>query len=303
MLRPCFSQTFIESLAPSWTTPAGLFEGRAGKGRKMESTVMPKSTEADDVLAARADERLAHAYDQIALADAQLARLTEQLTRMEQDSVHNPIPVMMARRPSRGRPAVRGFIGLLCAAGIAGAAFVAQSSYGDTVRPVIARWAAPYLGSVSWLSSAKPELAATPGPSGVRLASAAEAAPAQAATGAPAAPQDSASPADAVTSSETLLLLQTMARDLVTVQQGIEELKANQERIAGENARTVEQLKASQEQTARLVARISEPEQRAKLPAPPPPTRPVAEATRKPAPTQASSQGRAPPMQLQPSAR
>jgi hypothetical protein len=263
----------------------------------MESTAMPKSTEADDVLAARADERLAHAYDQIALADAQLARLTEQLTRMEQDSVHNPIPVMMAKRPSRGRPALRGVIGLLAAACIAGAAFIAQSSYGETVQPVIARWTAPYLGSVSWLSAAKPELAATPGPSGVRLASAAEA------PTAPAASQDGASSAADVTSSETLLLLQTMARDLVTVQQGIEELKASQERIAGENARTIEQLKASQEQTARLVARVSEQEQRAKLPAPPPPTRPVAEAARKPAPTQASSQGRAPPMQLQPSAR
>ena len=125
----------------------------------MESTVMPKSTEADDVLAARADERLAHAYDQIAQADAQLARLTEQLTRMEQDSVQHPIPVMLAKRPSRGHPALRGFFGLLAAAGIAGAAFVAQSSYGDTVRPVIARWTAPYLSSVSWLQ-AKPELAA-----------------------------------------------------------------------------------------------------------------------------------------------
>jgi len=266
----------------------------------MESTAMPKSTEADDVLAARADERLAHAYDQIALADAQLARLTEQLTRMEQDSVQHPIPVMMAKRPSRGHPALRGFVGLLGAACIAGAAFVAQSSYGETVRPVIARWAAPYLGSVSWLAAAKPELAATPGPSGVRLASAAEAAPAPAA---PAASQDGASPADAVASSETLLLLQTMARDLVTVQQGIEELKANQERIAGENARTIEQLKVSQEQTARLLARVSEQEQRTKLPAPPPPTRPVAEAARKPAPAQTSSQVRAPPMQLQPSTR
>jgi hypothetical protein len=269
----------------------------------MESTAMPKSTEADDVLAARADERLAHAYDQIALADAQLARLTEQLTRMEQDSVQHPIPVMMAKRPSRGHPALRGFVGLLGAACIAGAAFVAQSSYGETVRPVIARWAAPYLGSVSWLAAAKPELAATPGPSGVRLASAAEAAPAQAAPAVAAAPQDSASPADAVASSETLLLLQTMARDLVTVQQGIEELKANQERIAGENARTIEQLKVSQEQTARLLARVSEQEQRTKLPAPPPPTRPVAEAARKPAPAQTSSQVRAPPMQLQPSTR
>jgi hypothetical protein len=267
----------------------------------MESTAMPKSTEADDVLAARADERLAHAYDQIALADAQLARLTEQLTRMEQDSVQHPIPVMMAKRPSRGHPALRGFAGLLAAACIAGAAFVAQSSYGETVRPVIARWTAPYLSSVSWLA-AKTELAAQPGSSGVRLASAAEAAPAQAAPAAPATPQDNASTA-AVASSETMLLLQTMARDLVTVQQGIEELKANQERIAGENARTIEQLKASQEQTARLVARVSEQEQRAKLPAPPPPTRPVAEAARKPAPAQTSSQVRAPPMQLQPSAR
>src|ERR1700741_1941140 len=107
----------------------------------MESTVtpklaeMPRSTEADDVLAARADERLAHAYDQIAQADAQLARLTEQLSRMEQDSVHNPIPVMLAKKPSRGHPAVRGFVGLLAAACIARAAFVAQSSYGGTVRP------------------------------------------------------------------------------------------------------------------------------------------------------------------------
>ena len=274
----------------------------------MDSTVtpkspeMPRSTEADDVLTARADERLAHAYDQIARADEQLARLTEQLTRMEQDSVQHPIPVMMAKRPSRGHPALRGFAGLLAAACIAGAAFVAQSSYGDTVRPVIARWTAPYLGSASWLAAAKPELAAQPGSSGVRLASAAEAAPAQAAPVAPPTPQDNASTA-AVASSETMLLLQTMARDLVTVQQGIEELKANQERIAGENARTIEQLKASQEQTARLVARVSEQEQRAKLPAPPPPTRPVAEAARKPAPAQTSSQVRAPPMQLQPSAR
>ena len=268
-----------------------------------KSAEMPRSTEADDVLAARADERLAHAYDQIAQADAQLARLTEQLSRMEQDSVHHPIPVMMAKRPSRGHPALRGFVGLLAAAGIAGAAFVAQSSYGDTVRPVIARWAAPYLGSVSWLAAAKPELAAQPSSSGVRLASVAEAAPAQAAPAAPTAPQDSASPAAAIASSEMTLLLQTMARDLVTVQQGIEELKANQERIAGDNAKAVEQLKASQEQMARLVARVSEQEQRAKLPAPPPPTRPVAEAARKPAPAQASSQVRAPPMQLQPSAR
>ncbi|MCP4618612.1 MAG: hypothetical protein GY844_19530 [Bradyrhizobium sp.] len=263
---------------------------------------MSKSTEADDVLAARADERLAHAYDQIARADAQLARLTEQLTRMEQDSVEHPIPVMLARRPSRGRPALRAFVGLLAAACIVGAAFVTQSSYGETMRPVIARWAAPYLGSASWLPQAKPELAAQPSPSAVRLASAAEAAPAQAAPAAPPPAQESAPPVADAASSETLQLLQAMARDLAAVQQGVEELKANQERIAGDNARTVEQLKASQEQTARLVARISEQEQRAKLPAtPPPPARPIVEPARKP--PVASTQARARPLQLQPTER
>src|SRR5438445_4321305 len=98
--RPCFGQTFIESLAPSWTNLIALLRGhRMGKGAPMDSTVMPRSTEANDALAARADERLAHAYEQIARADEQLARLTEQLTKMEHEDAHHPsIPL---RRPSR----------------------------------------------------------------------------------------------------------------------------------------------------------------------------------------------------------
>ena len=56
-----------------------------------------------------------------------------------------------------------------------------------------------------------------------------------------------------------------MARDLATVQQGIEQLKANQEQLASDNAKAVEQFKASQEQMTRLVARVSEQEQRARL--------------------------------------
>jgi hypothetical protein len=262
---------------------------------------MPRSSEADDVLTARADERLAHAYDQIARADEQLARLTEQLTRMEQDSAHSPIPLqhIPLRRQPRGRPALRAFIGLLAAAGIAGAAFIAQSSYGDTIRPVIAQWVAPYLGSVSWASLAKPDVAAQPAPSGVRLA-AVEAAPAQAAPLAQAATQDAASP-PALASPE-LALLQTMARDLAAVQQGIEQLKAGQEQLASDNAKAAEQIKASQEQLTRLVARVSEQEQRAARAAvpPPPPPRPVAEPARKPP---ASSQARAQPLQLQPGQR
>ena len=264
----------------------------------MDPTVMPKSTEADHVLASRADERLAHAYEQIASADEQLARLTEKLARMEQEAPRRP-QVVPARKPSRGRPALRGFIGLLAAVCVAGVALVSQSSYGEAARPVIARWAAPYVGSASWLPQAKPDLAERTAPSGVRLAST-EATPVQATPSAQAGPQGIASPTAALTPAELAQLLQTMARDLATVQQGIEQLKANQEQLASDNAKAVEQFKASQEQMTRLVARVSEQEQRARLPAPPP--RPIAEPARRPAPAQASSQARAQPMQLQPAA-
>ena len=189
---------------------------------------MPKSTEADnvmaaanDVLAARADERLAHAYEQIARADEQLARLTEQLAKMEQDAAqdpsHHPLAVPL-RRPSRGRPALRGLVGLLAAACIVGAALVSQSSYGEAARPVIAQWTAPYIHSVSWLALATPERPAQPVPSGVNVV-----------TAEAASPQTAPSVQTAVLAAPELTqLLRTMARDLTTVQQGIEELKANQ---------------------------------------------------------------------------
>jgi hypothetical protein len=259
----------------------------------MDSAAMPKSSEADHVLASLADERLAHAYEQIASADEQLARLTEKLASMEQEAPRRP-SVIPARKPSRGRPALRGFIGLLAAACIAGVAFVSQSSYGEAARPVIAGWAAPYVGSASWLPLAKLELAGQPAPSGVRLAST-EATSPQTTPSAQTGPQNIASPTAALTSAELAQLLQTMARDLATVQQGIEQLKASQEQLASDNAKAVEQFKASQEQMTRLVAKVSEQEQRARLPA-----RPIAEPARRPTPAQASSQARAQPIQLQP---
>lgn len=263
----------------------------------MDSTVMSRATEANDALAARANERLAHAYEQIASADEQLARLTEQMTRMEQDAAR-PISAVLLKRPSRGRPLLRGFIGVVAAACIIGGALALQSSYGATAGPAIARWAAPYLGSVSWLPLAKPEQVTQPMPSGVRLA-AADAAPPPAMPLAQAGTQDAAPPP--VTLPELAQLLQTMTRDLATVQQGIDELKASQERLANDNTKIAEQVRASQDQLTRLATRVSEQEQRAAraaVPPPPPPPRPVAEPARRPAP--ASPQARAQPLQLQP---
>jgi hypothetical protein len=267
----------------------------------MSVTTMPESAAANDVLTARADERLAHAYEQIASADEQLARLTEQLARMEQEAARQP-SVNLRRRPSRGGPALRGLVGLLAAACIAGAAFVAQSSYGEAARPAIAQWVAPYVGSISWLAPAQSEVPAQPGASNVQLASVDAAAPPQATPSAQIRPQEAAAPTGGLDSAELTQLLQTMARDLAAVQQGIDQLRANQEKLAGDNARTAEQLMASQEQMTRLIAKVSEQEQRAARTVAPSP-RPIAEPARKPAAAQTSSQARAQPLQLQPAPR
>jgi hypothetical protein len=100
----------------------------------------PKVTERDDVLSARLDERLAHACEQIARTDELLARVTERLSGLEHDAARRRLAVP-DRRPSPGRPVLRGLIGLLLAACIFAAAFVSQSSHGDAVKQTIARWA------------------------------------------------------------------------------------------------------------------------------------------------------------------
>jgi hypothetical protein len=81
-------------------------------------------------------------------------------------------------------------------------------------------------------------------------------------------------------------LLQSMARDLATLGQGIEQLKASQEQMARDNANAAAQFKASQEQMARVLAKASEQSLRPRIPTPPPrPIAPTATPTRKPVPT------------------
>jgi hypothetical protein len=110
-----------------------------------------------------------------------------------------------------------------------------------------------------------------------------------------AAPQDAA-PAAAPIPPELTQLLQTMARDLANVQEGIQQLKTSQEDMVRENARTVEQLKASQEQMARAIADASEQKARHRTSATPP--LPIANPVPNPVsplpPTEARAQARAP---------
>jgi hypothetical protein len=248
-------------------------------------------------LGARADERLAHAYEQIVRADEELARFNEQISRLEKK------PANRFRQPLRGRPALRGLIGLLLTAGICTAAYAWQS-HGETVRPIISRWA-PQLAAAMSLPSGVPKLADQQSPPAVHVA-AADAAVSQLPTPVQTAPQDAAA---APIAAEQTQLLQTMARDLASVQQEIEQLRASQAELARESARTAEQLKANQEQMARAIANASGQNLRprtsvttsAATSANPP--RPVANPARKPVstlpPTQARAQVRA-PVQLQP---
>ena len=265
----------------------------------MNSTTAPKATEPDEVLVARADERLVHAYAQIARADEQLARLNEQLSKLENDAARPPSAVV-GRLPSRGRPALRGFIGLLLAACIIAGAFVLQSSYGDEAKSMVAPWVPEFISTSSlWME--KPGLPTQPSLSTVQLAAAPPVLP-QPTASAQAAPQDAASTVAPVP-PELAQLLQTMARDIANLAQGIEQLKANQEQAARENAKVIEQLRASQEQMTRLTAKASDQNKASDQRTSGPPQRPV--AAQKPAPARPSPQARArpqpqPPTQLQP---
>src|SRR6266481_5432829 len=231
----------------------------------MDSTPNAKTTEPDDDLIARADERI--------------ARVNEQVSKLEHDAARNP-SAALGRLPSRGRPMLRGLIGLLLAACIFITAFVSQSSHGDAAKLIFARWA-PQLILTSSLPMENPGLPARPSPSAVQVA-AAEPVAAQPTPLAPTAPR-AVAPTAAPVSPEVTQLLQTMARDLANVEQRID------------------QLKASQEQMARLIAKASEQNLRPKTSAPPPQL--TASPTRKPVPKRPSPQARAQPqapVQLQP---
>ena len=248
----------------------------------MDTTLNTKQTDPRHVLVSRADEELAHAYEQITPAGEDIARTEEQLSKLEHDAARPAVP---GKRPLFDRPAVRGFTGLLLAACICVAAIAWQSPYGDAAKQIIAR-SAPQFVLTSSLPLENVGLPAQPSPPTVQAA-AAQTAPPQPAPLAQTAPEDVASTAAAL-SPELTQLLQSMARDLATLGQGIEQLKASQAQTARDNANAAEQLKASQEQMAQVIARASEAKAaeqnlRPRISAPPP--RPTATPTRRPVPT------------------
>ena len=94
-------------------------EASVNTGQTDQHDVNPGLSTQEIELVARADERLAHAYEQIARADEQLARVNEQISKLEHDAARKK-SANRYRRPSRGRPAQRGLIGLLLTDGVIG---------------------------------------------------------------------------------------------------------------------------------------------------------------------------------------
>jgi hypothetical protein len=262
------------------------------KGTPMNSTPTTKAIEPHDALISRADEQLAHAYEQIVSADKDLARVSEQVAKMERDAARPPSAGPGPQSPP-GRPALRALVGLLLAACIIVAALALQSPYGARAKLVVARWA-PQL--VSALPPQNLPLPTQPALPTVQVAGA-EATPPQAApvaqtapqatplaqTAPQAAPLPQTAPQDATPTAPAALpdstqLLQTMAQDLANLQQNIEQLKANQQQMARDSSKAIGELKASQEEIKRALTKVSEQN----LPkTSPPPTQP-APTVRKP---------------------
>src|SRR5215470_17292822 len=98
----------------------------AGVGAPMNSVSNPTQVEPHVALSARMDEELTHTYAKIRSVDEEIARASEQLSRLEREERDDT-----RSRPPRGRPVLRGLLGLVLAAGIGAAALISQSSRGD----------------------------------------------------------------------------------------------------------------------------------------------------------------------------
>jgi hypothetical protein len=187
-------------------------------------------------------------------------------------------------RPSFGMRAVRAFIGFLLAVCI-GVAGIVWQAYGDRAKEMIARWT-PQLVATSSPPPENPGLSEQPNPPAVQ-ANAAKAVPPQPAPPAQAAPEG-VTPA-AAAAPESAVLLESMARELASARQEIEQLKASQEQMSRDLAKSSQakayEAKASlarASQTRASQTKASEQNLRPRISALPPPS--VAAPLRRPMP-------------------
>jgi hypothetical protein len=272
--------------------------------------------EPDVVLAARSDSARADQASPDPVHDA-LSRLAQRATRTDSDVVTGAspptvdttfraaavdtikVPRKAPREPSAiGRWAKNtsiAFLFALCSA-------IAASTWryhGDTAKQMIANWLPPFV-LASWSPTTTPlppPPAEQPDSPPAQATAADPASAADQASTQPVQPSDGAAPAPATPSAESAPSVQSMARDLATMGQQIEQLKAS-----------IEQLKAGQAQMSRDLAKTAEQNLRLRTAALPPrtgiaalsPPRPIAAPIRKPKPAfppaQAAAASTLPPL-------
>ena len=207
----------------------------------MHSTLNPQQADPhadphDDVLVARIDEELSKlAHDAMRDPLDPQAHTGSDFSAGPAvppvDTTFRPAAVNQGLRPSFGVRAIRAFIGFLLAVCI-GVAGVVWQAYGDAAKQMIARWT-PSLVATSSPPPENPGLPEQPNPPAVQ-ANAAKAAPPQ-----PAPPAQAAAEgvAPAAAAPESAVLLESMARELASARQEIDQLKASQEQMSREIAK------------------------------------------------------------------
>jgi hypothetical protein len=261
----------------------------------MQSTLNPKpSDDPHDVVVVAPDVvRVAPANDEISSLLQQAARysaaaptranpdLPAGATIPAVDTTFRPAAVgdvpAMGNHASMARRAMRGVVALLVAACI-GLFGVVWKSYGEVASRQIAKWTTQLVLTTS-LPPETPAPAAQPDPPVVQADAAAAAStqstdPAQSAT-------ETVAPAVAA-SAESAQLVQSMSRDLASLGQQVEQLKAS-----------IAELKAGRQQVSREVAKASEQNVRPRTAVPAP--RPAAARARRPMPSYLPTQAAAAP--------
>jgi len=278
----------------------------------MHSTLPPKQTDPyadphDDVLVARIDEELS------SLAPDAVRYPSDPQTHIASDfyagaavppvdtTFRPTVDTVRGRRSSMGRRAGRAVTAFLLA-GCIGAAAIASQSYGTVAKQMIGRWVPKFILTASppLENTGLPEQPGTP----AVQANAAQTTPPQPAPVAQTA-TDGVAPTAAAPSSDSAQLLQSMARDLASARQEIDQLKASQEQMSRDIARVSEakssEAKASQakayeakaSETKASETRASEQNLRPRISALPP--RPAAAPVRRPMPSYPPPQAAAPP--------
>jgi hypothetical protein len=254
--------------------------------------------------------------------DVQVARIDEELSKLAHDAMRDPLdpqthmgsdfsagpavpPVdttfrpaavnqVPGHRPSIGGRAVRAFIGFLLAVCI-GVAGIVWQAYGDVAKQMIAKWT-PQLIATSSPPLENTGLPEQPNPPAVQ-ADAAKAAPPPPAPVAQAAPEGVA---PAAAAPESAVLLESMARELASARQEIDQLKASQGQMSRDLAKSSpaksSQAKSAQTKAYEARASLAKPsDQHLRPTISAPPLRSVAAPARRPMPSYPPPQAAAAP--------